>query len=164
MTAVVTAFNGTPSGGQPDDPAAQPHNRQHHHGPDRDPAHVGPAVSFGKQLNVIVPILPLGFVITHFETTIPQLLTVKGKKAKKGKKAVPAKYYVGAKCSTKKWDFQGPLLLQQRCVDECRCLAGVQAEGVQEEEEVVLLHTDDPKGRPSGRPFHLHHRIRWART
>lgn len=104
--AVVTAFNGTPNGGLP---VVLLHSRTTANtttvliGTLRT-SDQGP--QFGKQLDVIVPTLPLGAVITHFETTIPQLVTVKGKKAKKGKKAVPAKYYIGAKCSTKKWDFR----------------------------------------------------------
>ena len=107
VTAVVTAFNGT-------QPAGNPTILLH----SRTTAGTttvlvgalenGVGGTFGKQLNVTVPILPLGFVITRFQTAIPQLLTVKGKKAnkKRGKKAVPAKYYVGAKCSTKNWTFQ----------------------------------------------------------
>jgi hypothetical protein len=107
VTATVTAFNGTPAGGNP---TILLHSRTT---AGTTTVLIGALENglggeFGKQLNVTVPILPLGFVITRFQTAIPQLLTVKGKKAskKKGKKAVPAKYYVGAKCSTKSWSFQ----------------------------------------------------------
>ncbi len=101
VTAKVTAFNGTPQGANP---TILLHSRT-----TANTTTVligalenGAGGTYGKQLNVTVPILPLGFVITRFQTAIPQLPTVKANK-KKGK---PAKYYVGATCTTKKWTFQ----------------------------------------------------------
>ncbi len=101
VTAVVTAFNGTTSGGNP---TILLHSRTTAGTTTVLIGALQPGVggTFGKQLNVTVPILPLGFVITRFSTTIPKRQTVKANK-KKGK---PAKFYVGAKCSTKKWTFQ----------------------------------------------------------
>lgn len=102
VTAVVTALNGTPSGGNP---TLLLHSRTTAGTTTVLTGVLEPGIggTYGKQLNVTVPILPLGFVITRFETNIPKLQTVKANK-KKGK---PAKYYVGSKCSTKKWTFQG---------------------------------------------------------
>jgi len=102
VTAVVTAFNGTTSGGNP---TILLHSRT-----TAGTTAVligalepGAGGTYGKQLNVTVPILSGGlFVITRFSTTIPKRQTVKANK-KKGK---PAKFYVGAKCSTKKWTFR----------------------------------------------------------
>ena len=103
VTAVVTAFNGTTPEGLP---TILLHSRTSANtttvlvGTLRPGTQGGP---YGTTLDVVVPILPAGFVITHFETTIPKLLTVKANKKKKK----PAKYYVGAKCSKKVWAFQG---------------------------------------------------------
>jgi hypothetical protein len=101
VTAVVTAFNGTLAGGNP---TILLHSRTTANTTTVLIGALEPGAggTYGKQLNVTVPILPLGFVITRFSTTIPQLQTVKANK-KKGK---PAKFYVGSKCSTKKWTFQ----------------------------------------------------------
>ena len=102
LTANVTAFNGTTPEGLP---TILLHSRT---SAGTTTVLVGTlrrsdqGGKFGTVLDVIVPPLPLGAVIVHFETTIPQLLTVKANK----KKNKPAKYYVGAKCSTKTWNFQ----------------------------------------------------------
>lgn len=107
VTAVVTAFNGTQPAGNP---TILLHSRTTAGTTTVLIGALEPGLGgvYGRQLNVTVPILPLGFVITRFQTAIPQLLVVKGKKANKktGKKAKPAKYYVGARCSTKSWSFQ----------------------------------------------------------
>jgi hypothetical protein len=101
VTAVVTAFNGTLQGANP---TILLHSRTTANTTTVLIGALEPGIggTYGKQLNVTVPILPLGFVITRFSTTIPKLQTVKANK-KKGK---PAKFYVGSKCSTKKWTFQ----------------------------------------------------------
>ena len=104
VTAVVTAFNGTPSGGNP---VIILHSRTS--APLNSTASLigtlrpGPGNPYGKTLDVIVPALGGGaFVITHFETTIPKKLVKKANKKKKK----PAKFFVAAKCSTKSWQFQ----------------------------------------------------------
>jgi hypothetical protein len=105
VTAVVTAFNGTPAPGG--EPVIILHSRTS--APLNSTASLigtlrnGPGGPYGKTLDVVVPALGGGaFVITHFETTIPKKLV---KKANKKKKKA-AKYFVAAKCSKKSWQFQ----------------------------------------------------------
>lgn len=105
VTAVVTAFNGTPAAGG--EPVIILHSRTS--APLSSTASLigtlrsGPGGPYGKTLDVTVPALGGGaFVITHFETTIPKKLV---KKANKKKKKA-AKFFVAAKCSKKSWQFQ----------------------------------------------------------
>lgn len=104
VTAVVTAFNGVPQGGRP---VLFLHSRVAALSSTSVLVGVlGPSTGgglYGKTLDVTVPILDGGFVITHFEVTIPKGSPTVKKNKKKGK---PAKYYVMAKCSgNKTWDF-----------------------------------------------------------
>ena len=105
VTAVVTAFNGTPAAGG--EPVIILHSRTgaplNSTAPLIGTLRNGPGSPYGKTLDVVVPALAGGaFVITHFETTIPKKVV---KKANKKKKKA-AKYFVAAKCSTKNWQFQ----------------------------------------------------------
>ena len=143
MTAVVTAFNGT-------QPAGNPTILLH----SRTTAGTttvlvgalenGVGGTFGKQLNVTVPILPLGFVITRFQTAIPQLQTVKGKKANKKPARRPSRPSTTSvsKCSTKNWTFQARSTADTgAAVTTPHGRPAVHAEeGEEEEEEVSLLH------------------------
>lgn len=104
VTAVVTAFNGTQPEGLP---TILLHART-----------VVPATTtvligtirrsdqgplFGPVLDVPIPLLIGGnFVVSHFETTIPQLKTVPANK----KKRKPAQYYLMITCSKKEWNLQ----------------------------------------------------------
>jgi hypothetical protein len=106
IQGVVTAFNGVPSGGNQ---SIILHAR---FGPPANTTTVLTGVltnsplgnPYGKRLVVSVPPTgqSTGLHLTHFQTSIPRLISVKANK-KKGK---PAKYYVSAKCSDKTWDFQ----------------------------------------------------------
>jgi hypothetical protein len=105
IQGVVTAYNGVPSGGNQ---SIILHAR---FGPPANTTTVLTGVltssplgnPYGKRLVVTVPDTSLtGLHLTHFQTAIPRLISVKANK-KKGK---PAKYYVSAKCSDKTWDFQ----------------------------------------------------------
>jgi len=92
LPAVVSAFNGVPSGGNPvillhTDVA----------GVTTKPILTG--TLRGNTLTVSVPVTP-GTVITHFDTTINR---IKVKKANK-KKGKPAKFYVMAKCNDGAWN------------------------------------------------------------
>ncbi|MGH2924261.1 MAG: hypothetical protein ACRDKH_09585 [Solirubrobacterales bacterium] len=92
LPAVVSAFNGVPSGGNPvillhTDVA----------GVTTKPILTG-ALN-GTVLTVTVPVTP-GTVITHFDTSIDQIRVKKPNK-KKGK---PAQYYVSAKCNDGSWN------------------------------------------------------------
>jgi len=105
IQGTVTAYNGVPSGGAT---SIILHAR---FGP---PANTTTVLTgtfttsplgnpYGPRLIVSVPDTALtGLHLTHFQTAIPKLISVKANK-KKGK---PAKYYVSAKCSDKTWDFQ----------------------------------------------------------
>jgi hypothetical protein len=92
LPAVVSAFNGVPSGGNP---VILLHTDVS--GVTTKPILTG--TLNGNVLTVSVPVTP-GTVITHFDTSINQ---VKVKKANK-KKGKPAKYYVSAKCNDGSWD------------------------------------------------------------
>jgi hypothetical protein len=113
IQGTVTAFNGVPSGGNL---SIILHAR---FGPPANATTVlnGTLVQsplgapYGKRLVVSVPDTALtGLHLTHFQTEIPKMVTVKGKKkkGKKGKKGkkIPPKYYVSANCSDKTWDFK----------------------------------------------------------
>jgi hypothetical protein len=108
ITAVVTAFNGTqPAGLQ----TILLHSRT---SANTTTVLVGSLKAsdtggFGRMLDVPVPPLPLGLAISDFKTTIGKLKLPAGKaasSAKKKKKKKPAKFYIMAKCSKKKWNFQ----------------------------------------------------------
>jgi hypothetical protein len=103
IQGVVTAFNGVPSGGSP---TIVLHAR---FGPPANTTTVLTGVigtsplgpPYGKRLTVTVPDTALtGLHLTHFQTAISKLKTVKGKKGK------PSKFYIMAKCSHKVWAFQ----------------------------------------------------------
>jgi hypothetical protein len=104
IQGVVTAFNGVPSGGT----SLILHAR---FGPPANTTTVLTGVfsasplgpTYGPRLAVTVPDTALtGLHLTHFQTAIPKLVTVKANKKKKK----PAKYYVSAKCSDKTWEFR----------------------------------------------------------
>ena len=90
LPAVVTAFNGVPSGSSP---VILLHTDII--GSTTSPVLTG--TLNGTTLTVDIP--PSPFAITHFDTTINQ---VRIKKANK-KKGTPAKYYISAKCNDGKW-------------------------------------------------------------
>ena len=105
--AVVSAFNGTPSGGNP--------TLVLHTKPGGIAAATPPTILtgvlvtspvgglYGKRLTVTVPdTSSTGLDLTDFQTTINKLVTKKANK----KKHKPAKYYLNAKCSKKSWAFQ----------------------------------------------------------
>lgn len=102
---LVTAYNGTPVGGRQQ---LLLHNRI---GPPLNATSVLSGVLrpsdqgrlYGWMLDVTVPILPLGFVITHFDTTVPKRLT----KPKNKKKNKPARFFVENRCRdrNRQWDF-----------------------------------------------------------
>lgn len=112
LPAVVTAFNGVPSGG------AQTiilHTRV------APPANTTTVLTgvltnsplgspYGKRLVVTVPDTALtGLHLTHFFTGVPVTRTSSGKAAsaaKKKKKKKKATYYVSANCSDRTWDFR----------------------------------------------------------
>lgn len=105
IQGVVTAYNGVPSGGNQ---SIILHAR---FGPPANTTTVLTGVltssplgnPYGSRLVVTVPDTALtGLHLTHFQTAIPKLVSVKANK----KKHKPAKYYVSAKCSDKTWDFQ----------------------------------------------------------
>ena len=113
VTANVTAFNGTTPAGFP---TVLLHSRTT---AGTTTVLVGTlrisdqGVRYGNVLDVVVPILPLGFVITKFETTIPKKVVKKAVKKKVNKntgkvirKGKPAQFYISARCSTNTWDFQ----------------------------------------------------------
>ena len=113
VTAVVTAFNGTTPAGFP---TVLLHSRTT---AGTTTVLIGTlrvsdqGTKFGNVLDVVVPILPLGFVITKFETTIPKKVVKKAVKKKVNprtgkviRKAKPAQFYISARCSTNTWDFQ----------------------------------------------------------
>ena len=108
ITAVVTAFNGTKPAGLD---TILLHSRTSAGTTTvltgtLKPSDVG---GFGKMLDVPVPPLPLGLAISDFKTTIGKVKLPKGGKkagASAKKKKKPAQYYIMAKCSKKKWNFQ----------------------------------------------------------
>jgi hypothetical protein len=102
-TAVVTAFNGTPVGGQPQ-------ILLHTYVQSINVTQVLPGVlqtsplhgDYGKRLHVTVPAAQLGGgfeVITHFETTVNKRFTIT--KKKNGKKVKVKSGYVTARCRDK---------------------------------------------------------------
>jgi len=109
LTAVVTAFNGTPNGGlqtiKLQARVGAPLNTTSTLTGTLQPSSKA-ASGYGKQLHV--PVAPLGsgaIVILDFSTSIPKLVAKKGKKTKKGKK--PATFYIMASCSDKVWNIEG---------------------------------------------------------
>jgi hypothetical protein len=107
IPAVVTAFNGVPSGGNP--------QLILHTKPGGVAASTPPTIltgvliqspaggQFGKRLSVTVPdTSSTGFDLVDFDTTINKIVTRKANK----KKHKAAKFYVNAKCSTRSWAFQ----------------------------------------------------------
>lgn len=101
---VVTAFNGTPSGGNPQ---IILHNRI---GPPINQTSILPGVLNGQTLTVAVPdTAATQFHLTHFFTGVPILKTGTGvaasaaKKKKKKKGGAPI-YYITAKCSDGTWN------------------------------------------------------------
>ena len=106
ITAVVTAFNGTTPAGLP---TILLHSRTSAGTTTvlTGTLKASDVGGFGKMLDVPVPPLPLGLAISDFKTSIGKVKIPAGKAAsaaKKKKKA--AKYYIMAKCKTKKWNFQ----------------------------------------------------------
>jgi hypothetical protein len=104
VPGVVTAFNGVPSGGNPQ---IILHNRI---GPPVNVTTVLQGVLTGGTLTVSVPdTSATGLHLTHFFTGVPILKTGTGKaassakKKKKKKKAAPV-YYITAKCSDGTWN------------------------------------------------------------
>jgi hypothetical protein len=116
VTAIVTAFNGTRG------PAGEP--RVILHSRTSAPLNTtAPLIGtlrnsdaggdFGKSLDVAVPILPGGFVITHFDTTIPKKVVfkrtkvVKNKKNGKKRKVKIKRFFVSSRCADKNrtWNF-----------------------------------------------------------
>lgn len=118
VTAEITVFNGTPS---PDGlPVVLLHSRTSSPA-DSTTVLVGTlrrsdqGPKFGTTLDVPTPVLAGGaFVVTHFETNLPQRQTAKKKVVKKvdkktgkvTKKVTPPRYFISARCSTGTWDFQ----------------------------------------------------------
>ena len=107
IPAVVTAFNGVPSGGRP--------QLILHTKPGGVASATPPTVltgvlipspagaQFGQRLSVTVPdTSSTGFDLVDFDTIINKIVTRKANK-KKGK---PAKFYINAKCSSRTWAFQ----------------------------------------------------------
>jgi hypothetical protein len=107
IPAVVTAFNGVPSGGHP--------QLILHTKPGGVAASTPPTIltgvllpspagpQFGQRLSVTVPdTSSTGFDLVDFDTTINRIVTRKANK----KKHKAAKYYINAKCSSKTWAFQ----------------------------------------------------------
>lgn len=113
VTANVTAFNGTTPAGLP---TVLLHSRTTAGTTTVLIGTLGQSdqgSKYGSVLDVVVPILPGGFVITHFDTTIPKKVVKKAVKKKVNKntgkvvrKGKPAQFYIGARCSKNIWDFQ----------------------------------------------------------
>jgi hypothetical protein len=116
VTAVVTAFNGTRTAAG--EPRVILHSRTG--APLNSTAPLigtlrnsDAAGDFGKSLDVAVPTLPGGFVITHFDTTIPKKVVFKKKKVTRNKKTgkkrkrIIKRFYVSARCRDKNrtWNF-----------------------------------------------------------
>ena len=109
ITAVVTVFNGTQPTGTP---SVLLHSRTT---AGTTTVLIGTiqktdVPGFGPVLDVPVPPLPLGLAISDFKTTVGKvLLPGKGKaaaSAKKKKKKKAKQYYIMARCSTGKLNFQ----------------------------------------------------------
>lgn len=107
IDAIVSAYNGTPSGGNP---TILLHTKTNTPAPPtvltgvliKSPV----GGKFGNRLDVTVPdTTPAGVTLTNFHTNVPKKQT-KPKKKKNGKVVKPAKFYVMAKCLDKVWDFQ----------------------------------------------------------
>jgi hypothetical protein len=97
LNAVVSAFNGARTGGNP---TIYLHTDVQ--GSTTKPILTGTLQ--GNTLIVQVPVTP-GTAITHFDTTINQVVSQKKKKTlPSGKKKTVKTFYVSAKCSDKRWD------------------------------------------------------------
>jgi hypothetical protein len=107
IPAVVTAFNGVPSGGSP--------QLILHTKPGGVAAATPPTILtgvlipspaggvYGQRLSVTIPdTSSTGFDLVDFDTTINRIQTRKANK----KKNKPAKFYINAKCSSRTWAFQ----------------------------------------------------------
>ena len=110
LPAVVTAFNGT-------QPAGQPTLLLHSATAAANRTLIGTlkpsdTPGFGKMLDVVVDLGPFqgAAAISDFQVTVNKVKLPKGAKnasaAAKKKKKKAQKYYIMAKCSKKKWNFQ----------------------------------------------------------
>ena len=110
LPAVVTAFNGT-------QPAGQPTLLLHSATAAANRTLIGTlkpsdTPGFGKMLDVVVDLGPFqgAAAISDFQVTVKKVKLPKGAKnasaAAKKKKKKAQKYYIMAKCSKKKWNFQ----------------------------------------------------------
>lgn len=114
--AIVTAFNGTPVGGNPQ---LLLHTRSTANTTtvlDGTLINSPLGGEYGKRLNVNVPDTgsTLGQTLVHFQTAVPRQVTAKKKKKNKktGKKQVIKTYYVSARCSDKSWQFEETTLFR----------------------------------------------------
>jgi hypothetical protein len=113
VPAVVTAFNGVKSGGNP---VLLLHTK-----PGGIAAATPPSIltgtlinsnignPYGKMLSTSIPdTAATGLHLTNFHVVLNKMKTVPGKvkKTKKGKKKIPPKFYISAKCSDKTWNFK----------------------------------------------------------
>ncbi len=96
LNAVVTAFNGQPSGGQP---TILLHTSVNNDA--LDPVLTGVLNTGSNTLTVAIP--NTGTAITHFDTTINKVKSGKKKVKINGKKKTRPVYYVMARCKKKKW-------------------------------------------------------------
>jgi hypothetical protein len=94
LNAIVTAFNGTRSGGNP-----SIYLHTDIQGNPNKPVLNG--VLRGNTLTVQVPPVP-GTAITHFDTTINQVVSQRKKNKKTGKSTKT--FFISAKCSDKTWN------------------------------------------------------------
>ena len=107
VTAVVTAFNGQPNGGNP---TILLHS-QSSAGPSLvlvGTLKASDTAGYGKMLDVPVDLGPFQGTeaITDFKVTIKKTVVGGKASASKKKKKKAKKYYIMAKCSTKKWNFR----------------------------------------------------------
>jgi hypothetical protein len=110
VQGVVTAFNGVPSGGSQ---SIILHARFDAVGATTVLTGVlgnSPLGNpYGKRLTVTVPdTAATGLHLTHFQTAIPKTVVKKANK----KKRKPAKYFISAKCSDKRWDFRSETIFR----------------------------------------------------
>jgi hypothetical protein len=99
LNAIVSAFNGAKSGGNP---TIYLHTDVQ--GSTTKPILTGTLQ--GNILTVQVPVTP-GTAITHFDTTINQVVSQKKKKkTPSGKKKTTKTFYISARCSDKQWDHR----------------------------------------------------------
>jgi hypothetical protein len=97
LNAIVSAFNGARTGGNP---TIYLHTDVQ--GSTTKPILTGTLQ--GNTLTVQVPVTP-GTAIVHFDTTINQVVSQKKKKTlPSGKKKTVKTFYISAKCSDKQWD------------------------------------------------------------